>query len=70
MRQAIREIDDPVEALFFKAHLEGMEQLIALQTKWAAASEADRPPIFTEITELRTKLMESLEVLRPAQYHG
>jgi len=65
MRAAIADMDDPAEALFYKAHLQGMEQLAALQKRWDAAQPHDRPELADQITSLRTKLMESLEVLKP-----
>jgi len=65
MRKTIAEIDDPIEASFFKAHLAGMEQFAELQQRWKQASAEDRPVWAEQITALRTKLLESLEVLKP-----
>ena len=65
MRAAIADMDDPAEAFFYKAHLQGMEQLAVLQQQWDVAVQADKPGLACQITALRTKLMESLEVLKP-----
>lgn len=65
MRRAIAEMDDPAESLFFKAHLQGMEQLAGLQKKWKTASPDERFALTEQISQLRVKLMESLEVLKP-----
>lgn len=65
MRRAIAEMDDPAESLFFKAHLQGMEQLATLQKKWTNATPDERLVIAEQISQLRVKLMESLEVLKP-----
>ncbi len=65
MRRAIELIDDPTEALFFKVHLQGMEQLLDLEKQWLNASIENRPGFADQITTLSTKLFESLEILRP-----
>lgn len=64
MRAAIAEMEDQNEAFFYKAHLQGMEQLGVLQKQWMSASPADKPALALQIGSLREKLRESLSVLK------
>lgn len=66
MRQAVSELksEETGEAVFFEAHLKGVEKLAELQSKWLYAEGEERERLKIEINQLREKLLESLEVLR------
>lgn len=71
MREAISQIADPIQSMFFKAHLTGMERLVEITRQWY---DAPTPELQSRIEILRKNLMTGLEALKrnpdePASAH-
>jgi hypothetical protein len=70
MRAAVAEIEDPINAMFFKAHLSGMEKLVEVTRQWY---DEPTPELHDRIQTLRQNLTEGLQALRnsnePASAH-
>jgi hypothetical protein len=64
MREAIAEIDDPVEILFYKTHYQGMERLAELQKQWQTHPD---PELGQQIQSLIKKLRDSLDAIKPKE---
>lgn len=64
MRLDVEQLDDPIDAAFFRAHLDGMEQLMKLQKRRLTATGDEYVALTDQVKELSRKLDESLEVLK------
>ena len=61
MKGAIAQIKNPIYAMFFKAHLAGIERLVEVTRKWY---DEPTPELLSNIETLRKNLFDGLESLK------